>query len=66
MNEYIGRMGFSYEEKEIPRIDATLYSNHEDGIDIYEYYEMCKSFARIIGYTEDTIKKVFDKDFDLV
>ena len=56
------KVTFIYKAPQEPQIKMS-YATAQEALNIYEYYEACKNFARVMGFSEVTILKAFDRDF---
>ena len=56
------KVTFIYKAPQEPQIKMS-HTTAQEGLEIYEYYEACKNFARAMGFSETTILKAFDRDF---
>ncbi len=63
MNSSKASVALIFKEGGCPQISMKYDIFDNDAITIYDFYEYCKGFARAIGYAEQNVEEVFDKEF---
>ena len=63
MDDCKAYVGFIFKEGGCPKISMKYDIFDNDAITIYDFYDYCRGFARAIGYAEQNIEEVFDKEF---